>query len=230
MIARAVNPHDEGAYLTKGMNQEEGKKRIVVKLLSDRFQDISYLGKLVRHELTHASDMLSELYGYRDERLGGNPMEECIVKERYCTFWDIFVDSRLIRNGKETISDREGRYREFEALYRKFPDDVKSTIFDALWKDESFTHDRILTLARDVNEVIKISEGLPLMHAVKKKGSVLPGVQCPLCQFRTYHWAENIEQDSCLVDAIRKDFPAWDPQDGVCEQCTEAYKVRSFVC
>ncbi|HHT9135782.1 MAG TPA: hypothetical protein ACFYEK_00915 [Candidatus Wunengus sp. YC60] len=230
VIARAVNPNDEGAYLTKGMNQDEGKKRIVVKLLSDRFQDISYLGKLVRHELTHASDMLSELYGYRDERLGGNPMEECIVKERYCTFWDIFVDSRLIRNGKETISDREGRYREFEALYRKFPDDVKSTIFDTLWKDESLTHDRILSLARDVNEVIKISEGLPVMHAVKKKRPILPGVQCPLCQFRTYRWAENIEQDAYLVGAIKKDFPNWEPEDGVCGQCTEAYKVRSTVC
>src|SRR3990167_2781695 len=85
VVAKAVNPFDEGSYLTKGMNQEAGQKRIVVKLLPDRFQEISYLRKLVRHELMHASDMLSESYGYRDERLGGNPMEESIVKERYCT-------------------------------------------------------------------------------------------------------------------------------------------------
>ncbi|MEK7789883.1 MAG: hypothetical protein AAB283_08215, partial [Planctomycetota bacterium] len=107
VIAKAVNPFDEGSYLTKGMNQEAGQKRIVVKLLPDRFQEIPYLKKLVRHELMHASDMLSEPYGYRDERLGGNPMEESIVKERYSTFWDIFVDGRLIRKGSETISDKE---------------------------------------------------------------------------------------------------------------------------
>ena len=60
VIAKAVNPFDEGSYLTKGMNQEAEQKRIVVKLLPDRFQEISYLRKLVRHELMHASDMLSE--------------------------------------------------------------------------------------------------------------------------------------------------------------------------
>ncbi len=230
VIAKAVNPFDEGSYLTKGMNQEAGQKRIVVKLLSDRFQEISYLRKLVRHELMHASDMLSESYGYRDERLGGNPMEESIVKERYCTFWDIFVDSRLIRKGKETPFDKDWRYREFEALYKKFPDDVKIAIFDVLWQDESLTHDKILGLAKDVNEVIKISEGMPIRHAAKKKKSILPGAQCPLCQFRTYRWAENIEQDAYLVDAIKKDFTGWEPEDGVCVQCTEAYKIRSIVC
>ncbi|MCR4318956.1 MAG: hypothetical protein NUV74_01290 [Candidatus Brocadiaceae bacterium] len=230
VIAKAVNPFDEGSYLTKGMNQEAGQKRIVVKLLSDRFQEIPYLRKLVRHELMHASDMLSESYGYRDERLGGNPMEESIVKERYCTFWDIFVDSRLIRKGKETISDKERRYREFESLYKKIPDEVKIAIFDVLWQDESLTHDKILGLAKDVNEVIKISEGLPISHAHKKKKTILPGAQCPLCQFRTYHWTENIEQDAYLVDAIKKDFPRWEPEDGVCGQCIEAYKVRITVC
>jgi hypothetical protein len=230
VVAKAVNNFDEGSYLTKGMNQEAGKKRIVVKLLSDRFLDIPYLKKLVRHELMHASDMLSESYGYRDERLGGNPMEESIVKERYCTFWDIYVDSRLIRKGKETLSDKEGRYAEFEALYKKIPDEVKIAVFDVLWQDENLTHDKILGLAKDVNEVIKISEGLPIKHTLKKKKTILPGAQCPLCQFRTYNWVENIEQDAHLVNAIKKDFPDWEPEDGVCEQCIEAYKVRSTVC
>src|SRR3989304_4507082 len=205
-------------------------KKIVVKFLPDRFQKISYLRKLARHELMHASDMLSESYGYRDERLGGNPMEERIVKEQYCTFWDIYVDSRLIRKGKETLSDKEGRYSEFESLYKKIPDEVKIAIFDVLWQDENLTHDKILGLAKDVNEVIKISDGLPIKHTLKKKKTILPGAQCPLCQFRTYYWMENIEQDSYLVNAIKKDFPDWEPEDGVCGQCIEAYKVRITVC
>jgi hypothetical protein len=54
VIAKAVNPFDEGSYLTKGMNQEASQKRIVVKLLPDRFQEISYLRKLVRHASIHA--------------------------------------------------------------------------------------------------------------------------------------------------------------------------------
>ena len=230
VIAKAVNPFDEGSYLTKGMNQAAGQKRIVVKLLPDRFQESSYLRKLVRHELMHASDMLSESYGYRDERLGGNPMEESIVKERYSTFWDIFVDGRLIRKGRETIADREIRYREFESLYKMIPDEVKTAIFDVLWQDEHLTHDKILGLAKDANEVMKISDGLTISPSFKRKKTISPGAQCPLCQFRTYHWAENIEQDAYLVDAIKKDFPRWEPEDGVCGQCVEAYKVRVTVC
>lgn len=230
VIARAVNPFDEGSYLTKGMNQEVGLKRIVVKLLPDRFLDIPYLRKLVRHELMHASDMLSESYGYRDERLGGNPMEESIVKERYSVFWDIYIDSRLIRKEKETISDKDGRYLEFESLYKKIPDEVKRAIFDVLWQDESFTHDKILLLSKDANEVIKISDGLTIVPSYKRKKTISPGAQCPLCQFRTYHWAENVEQDAYLVGAIKKDFPDWEPEDGVCGQCVESYKVKSPVC
>lgn len=229
-IAKAANNFDEGAYLTKGMNQESGQKKIVVKLMPDRFMAIPYLKKLVRHELMHASDMLSETYGYRDERLGGNPMEESIVKERYCTFWDIYVDSRLIRKGKETLSDKAGRYAEFDALYRKIPDEVKIAIFEVLWQDEHLTHDKILSLAKDVNELIKISDGLPIKHSLKKKKTILPGAQCPLCQFRTYQWTEGIEQDAYLVNEIKKDFPDWEPEDGVCGQCVEAYKVRKSVC
>lgn len=230
VIAKAANNFDEGAYLTKGMNQESGQKKIVVKLMPDRFMAIQYLKKLVRHELMHASDMLSETYSYRDERLGGNPMEESIVKERYCTFWDIYVDSRLITKGKETLSDKAGRYAEFDALYRKIPDEVKIAIFDVLWQDEHLTHDKILSLAKDVNELIKISDGLPIKHSLKKKKTILPGAQCPLCQFRTYQWAEGIEQDAYLVNEIKKDFPDWEPEDGVCGQCVEAYKVRKSVC
>lgn len=230
VIAKAANNFDEGAYLTKGMNQESGQKKIVVKLMPDRFMAIPYLKKLVRHELMHASDMLSETYSYRDERLGGNPMEESIVKERYCTFWDIYVDSRLITKGKETLSDKAGRYAEFDALYRKIPDEVKIAIFDVLWQDEHLTHDKILSLAKDVNELIKISDGLPIKHSLKKKKTILPGAQCPLCQFRTYQWAEGIEQDAYLVNEIKKDFPDWEPEDGVCGQCVEAYKVRKSVC
>ena len=41
---------------------------------------------------------------------------------------------------------------------------------------------------------------------------------------------ENIEQDAYLVEAIKKDFPSWEPEDGVCGQCIEAYKVRITVC
>lgn len=230
VITKARNPFDEGSNLTKGPNEEADKKRVIIKLLSDRFQETDYLKKLIRHELMHISDMLNESFGYRDERLGCSPLEENIVKERYCVFWDIFVDSRLIKKGKETISARESRYAEFESLYKKIPSEIKAFIFDVLWQDERLTHDKILELAKDVNQVMKLSEGMPAVPVQKTKKALLPGAQCPLCQFRTYNWVENLEQDIYVVDNIKKDFPDWEPHDGVCERCVEVYKVRVSVC
>ena len=135
----------------------------------------------------------------------------------------IFMDGRLIRNGRETISDKDCGYREFESLYEKIPDEVKIAVFDVLWQEESLTHDKILSLAKDVNEVIKISDGLLLLGRFLKRENIFPGAPRPLCQFRTYHWAENIEQDAYLVDAIKNDFPTLEPEDGVCGQRIEAY-------
>lgn len=230
VVAKARNPFDEGSSLTKGPSEEPQQKRIVVRLLSDRFQEIAYLKRLLRHELMHVSDMLNDSFGYRDERLGCNPMEESIVKERYGVFWDIFVDSRLIKESKETVSDREGRYLEFESLYKKIPSEVKMAVFDVLWQDSHLTHDRILELAKDVNKVMEISEGLPIHNVQNVKKTLLPGAQCPLCQFRTYNWIENLEQESDLIDSIKKDFPDWKSEDGICERCFELYKSRSLVC
>lgn len=227
VLIKAQNLFDEGSNLTKGPSEGASKKRIAIKVLPERFQDIAYLKRLMRHELMHVSDMVSESFGYRDERLGCNPMEESIIRERYSTFWDIFVDSRLIRKGKETISDKESRNLEFDSLYKKIPVEVKAAIFDVLWHDEQLTHERILELSKDVNKVMKIAEGLPVKHVEKTKKTLLPGAQCPLCQFRTYHWVDNIEKEPALVELIKVDFPDWEPEDGACERCVEAYKVRS---
>src|SRR3970040_2579737 len=48
VIAKAVNPFDEGSYLTKGMNQGAGKKRFLVKLLPNSFQTFFYLKNVAR--------------------------------------------------------------------------------------------------------------------------------------------------------------------------------------
>lgn len=231
VIAKARGPFEEGSDLViKVPDEGNEQKRIIVRLLPDRFMDAGYLEKLLRHELMHVSDMLSESFGYRNERFGCNPMEESIIKERYSTFWDIFVDSRLIKKGKETVSDKDGRYREFESLFKKIPAEVKIAIFEVLWQDESLTHGKILGMSKDVNKVIKISEGLPaIKHIPKAKKTLLPGAQCPLCQFRTYDWVDNLNIEPHIVEIIRKDFPNWDPEDGACERCMEAYKVSSPV-
>ena len=227
VVAKARSQFDEGSNLVKGPDLEPGKKRVVIKLLAERFHDNVFLKKLIRHELMHVVDMLTASFGYKDERLGLNPMEESIIKERYSTIWDIYVDSRLISQGKETVVDKEGRYLEFAALYHGFPSDVNEAIFNALWEDRTLTHDRILALAENVNKVMAIADDLVIGKAERKKRTLLPGAQCPLCEFRTYNWVENIEQEPHLVKAVQEEFPNWMPDDGICERCLEVYRCNA---
>jgi len=226
VIAKAKNTQDEGSNLVKSLDAS-GKKRIIVKLLPDRFHEGAVLQKILHHELMHVMDMLDDTFGYRDERLGVNPMEENIICDRYKTFWDIFVDSRLVKQGKETVVSKEGRYQEFDALYQSFPLETKRAIFNTLWEDGSLTHDKILELAEDVNKVMAIADkgGQP----GRTKKSHLLGAQCPLCQFRTYDWVEDPEQEPHLVKAIQEEFPNWVIDDGVCERCAEVYKLQSVI-
>ncbi|MDR4508624.1 MAG: hypothetical protein MRJ65_10390 [Candidatus Brocadiaceae bacterium] len=225
VIVKAKSKHDEGSNLTKGLDD---KKRIKVKLLSERFHDAGYLQKFMRHELMHVSDMLNDAFGYRDEVLGGNPMEQSIITERYSTFWDIFVDSRILKNGKETIGDKDSRYEEFAALYMGFPDESKKAIFETLWGDETLTHGRMLELATDVHKVLEIAHDKMPENLKQKKKVLLPGSLCPLCQFRTYNWVY-IDEDSEIVQDVKADVPDWSPEDGACDRCVEMYRSRRAI-
>ncbi|MCF6149888.1 MAG: hypothetical protein E3K37_14640 [Candidatus Kuenenia sp.] len=229
VVVKAKSTHDEGSNLIKGLDDEEAKRKIKVKLLLERFHDQSYLQKFMRHELMHISDMLNDRFGYRDEVLAGNPMEQSIITERYSTFWDIFVDSRLIRDGKETIGSRDSRYEEFAALYMGFPEETNREIFDKLWDDENHTHGSMLELAKDVNKVIEIAKDNLPEDMRRKKKVLLPGSVCPLCQFRTYSWVDNLEKDPEIVQVIKSDFPDWSPEDGACDRCVEMYKSRRAI-
>lgn len=229
VIVRAKNKFDEGSDLVKDLNGKITKKRIKVKLLTERFHDQNFLQKFLRHELMHVLDMLSDSFCYKNEFLEGNPMEQSIITERYGTFWDIYVDSRILRSGKETIGSKESRYEEFCALYMGFPAEAKEAIFEVLWNDENLTHGRILELAKDVNKVLELAnEKIPESMSQRKK-ILLPGSLCPLCQFRTYRWVENLGEDVETVQDIRQDFPGWSPEDGACDRCVEMYKARRAI-
>ncbi|MCF6151005.1 hypothetical protein KsCSTR_07990 [Candidatus Kuenenia stuttgartiensis] len=229
VIVKAKSKHDEGSDLVSDLNRKNAKKRMKVKLLAERFRDHIFLEKFLRHEIMHILDMLSDAFGYRSEFLGGNPMEQCIVTERYSTFWDIYVDSRILKDGKETIGSRESRFEEFSALYMGFSEEGKKAIFDVLWNDENLTHGKILELADDVNKVLRLSDDKIPENLRQKKKILLPGALCPLCQFRTYKWVENLEEDIETVQDIRQDFPNWSAEDGACDRCVEMYKSRKAI-
>jgi len=224
-VRRATTRQNEGSNVV-----DEGRK-IIIRLYPELFIDGKEIRKVMRHELKHVSDMMDEGFGYRVETFNCSPMEERIIRDRYRLFWDIYVDGRLVNKGLETTATREERKREFDSFFSKIPEETRELIFKKIWDaEETFTHDRMMELSKDVNKVLVLaagsSSGEGLVEETKKLGP-LPGTTCPLCGFPSFDWVEEVAEDEEVVKFLKKDFPDWEPHDGVCSRCAEYYKIKA---
>jgi hypothetical protein len=164
--------------------------------------------------------MLDDEFGYKPQRLADSPMEESIIRDRYGILWDIYIDARLERAGKESISTKAQRYSEFKTLYRKLNFNQIKAIFDDLWQSEKLSHQDLLRMAKDITELLKRASQI-----LNPESRIFLGSPCPLCQFPSYHWGEELSRFSKVVQSIKEDFPTWKPEDGCCERCAERYTI-----
>ncbi|MDP6560669.1 MAG: hypothetical protein QF619_11230, partial [Candidatus Binatia bacterium] len=199
---------------------------IGVRFLPTLFLDLLGLRRMLRHELMHISDMLDEAFLYQDERIGSSPHEEAFIIDRYRVIWDIYIDSRLLRADRETVSGREGRLWEFDRVYRKISSSERSAAFEVLWEMEKMDHPWILRLAKDPTRVQDLAEKGFEEGETKgeRKRVLLPGFPCPLCNFPTYVWTEDFGEELC--EAVRGDYPKWGLEEGICERCADLYRFR----
>ena len=210
-----------------GSDLVDERRKAVIRLFPEQFMDITHLRKFIRHELMHVVDMLGEKFGYKEGKLAKLPVEETIVREKYKLFWDIFIDSRLEKRGKETVRSKDERFGEFEKLYARLPADGKKAVFEGLWKEENLTHDKAVELAKDFTKLVAVYGGT-LQEGVKEAKKVLiPGSPCPLCSFPTFNWLDTASLDEQIIRLIKADFPDWQIYDGICDRCAECYTVRA---
>lgn len=224
-IRRARSESEEGADLLKSPLLSEGVRILKVGLMSSRFSDLPFLWRLLRHELMHVADIFEEAFGYREEPLGMTPSEEAFRVSCYRILWDIQIDSRLLRQCRETIASKEERRLEFEQIYRKLPPTQREAVFEVLWATERIAHSEMVALSKDPNQLLALAgeERLP-EDALRGGRLLLPGSHCPLCSFPTYRWMEISEQE--VIGAIQADYPQWEAEQGVCERCLDLYQFQ----
>ncbi len=226
-VRRATTRQNEGSNVV-----DRGRK-VLIRLYPELFIEGKAILKGIRHELMHVSDMMDESFGYKVEEFNCSPMEERMINDRYRLFWDISVDGRLVKDGRETISDKDERRREFESFYIKIPKEARDIIFDKIWCGEvAITHDKMVEMAKDVDNLLVLAEGTESRELDKTKEKVqesgpLPGTTCKLCGFPSYDWVEEIGNDEEIVNIIRQDFPHWSIKDGICSRCSEYYKIKA---
>ena len=177
-----VSPSDkeEGCFLNKvGSPQDKEKLGILVKIRPARFVDPDSMARLLRHELLHLVDVLDPDFKYPVE--GDASIDDAILLSRYALLWNISVDARLLRQGRETERGMEYYRAEFDAQFRKLTADERGKIFNHLWNGERPTHIELISWAKDPSLLSK-------QLLATSRSTPLPGSQCPLCKFPSYNW------------------------------------------
>ena len=213
-VGRADRDSDEGALLASR------SARVGLRLLPRRCVEADALSRLLRHELTHVTDMLNPAFGYPERPPSGATAGENLIRDRYRLLWDLSVDGRLARAKKKTIADAGARRRELDAMYRSLPDTARAALFDRLWGAADVTHDRLWAMASDVRTLLAFAG---VSGGVDVSGGPMPGARCPLCKFPTYAWSPPLEPHVAAI--LQLDFPNWHPDDGVCDRCAELYRM-----
>lgn len=223
-VRRATTKQNEGSNLV-----DDGRK-VLIRLYSDQFIEGKKICKMLRHELMHVSDMMDKGFGYTAEPFDCSPMENRIIRDRYRLFWDIYIDGRLERDGRETIATMEDRKKEFGSFFRKIPEKTRDVIFEKIWEGEKpLTHNKIVEMSKDIKKIVEIAGSMNasnLEEGIEMAG-LSYGTTCPFCGFPTSDWVEDMGNSEEIVKAVKEDFPDWDVRDSVCSRCAEYYKLKA---
>jgi hypothetical protein len=202
---------DDGAELYVN---EAGDRNGVVAMRPERMEREAELASFLRHELTHLHDMVDPGFGYVPDLpiQGPSLNQQRLARERYRSLWDVSIDGRLIRSGRQTIATQAHRWSEFSAAFAFWTETRQKEVFDSLWSNPAPTHRVLEELVCDPRQL-------------QSTAGPRPGAPCPLCGFPTFAWADAASLTEDAVAMIRSEFPHWAPEHGACGRCFAIYRV-----
>lgn len=214
-VSKAINQNTEGGDLS------ENARDIGISILAERFINTEQLQSFLHHEFMHIADMLDETFNYkRDNALFSFlPMQYNNIIDRYRVLWDITIDGRLALKNKKISTEKEKHYSKFSILFSNLPKFQKEEIFNYLWHTENLTHRELIEMSAGNFNLLSFSGKIILSN---KKMS---GVPCPLCKFPTYEWVQEFEKD--VINEVKKNFPEWQSEYGICGRCAELYRLKA---
>jgi hypothetical protein len=210
---QARGKNEEGAEMY--VNAEV--RNAVVALRMDRLEHDPVLLRFLRHEFMHLHDMVDPAFGYSPQLHlpTHNQAQQRITRERYRLLWDITIDGRLARAGRETVSRLEQHQALFETAFSFWPEEKRRHVFESHWNAPAPRHQNVLALAADPRD---------LTHAQEP----LPGGSCPLCHFPTFEWKDLSALAPDILAALHSQFPHWAADQGACKRCVEIYELAKF--
>ncbi|HEU5395292.1 MAG TPA: hypothetical protein VFV36_10900 [Candidatus Methylomirabilis sp.] len=222
-IAVARSRQEEGAELFvrpsgPGLGDRD-RRWVVIRLRPEALGSAGALLQFLRHEFLHIADMLDPRFGYEPSlrREGAELTPERLLRDRYRVLWDATIDGRLACLGLAPPSVRAARFHDFVRTFPRLGARAEEA-FSRFFEGATRAHADLVAFAADPGG------GL----ATRAEGPH-PGERCPLCRFPTHAFAAApAGLPAGVLDRIRTDFPAWDPDWGLCQHCADLYRARSL--
>jgi hypothetical protein len=227
-IMRACTPRDEGAELFVSPTPPllhsstpplpAGRCWVVLRLRPERFAAPAQLLEFLRRELLHIADMLDPAFGYQPTLpfSDAGPMYERLLRDRYRVLWDTSIDGRLVRRGWAPLACHTLRLWEFRQTFPMLGQHTEEALA-RFFHGEAVTHAELVRFAC-----------APEAFLAHPAGALQQGDRCPLCRFPTHAFEpEPAQLSGAVVQRIRADFPAWEPGQGMCQQCAALYRARA---
>ena len=211
-VRTARGRKDEGAELYVN---ETGQRTGILSLRPERLMSGHQIAGFLGHELSHLQDMVDPAFGYLPELSlpHWSPGQQRLARERYCVLWDTSIDGRLHQARRPTTSNQDGRWQEFSRAFGRWPESKRKGTFTAVWNHPRPTHRWFQDLVAEGCEVVGSDEPIQ-------------GGLCPLCRFPTFVWADPLKLSDDVLATVRREFPNWLPQHGLCGRCSAVYRSR----
>ncbi len=215
-VSRATRRQEEGAELYvqthPGKTLGPEHRRLHIRLRPETLVDVLAARSLLRSELLHVTDMLDPTFLYEPHLppSDAGTTYDRLILERYSALWSTTVMGRLVRSGMLPPTARGSAFSRFVGAFPAIAG-TDAAAFERFFGEERPTHTELVEFAREPNA------GTRLQSATW---------QCPLCGFPVQD-SHGVVGDA-LGMRIRRDFPSWQPEAGVCLRCRELYEPAAL--
>ena len=211
LFVRAVSGRQAGAELFVA---EKTRCSVVVRLLPATLADRGRVLEFLRRELLYIADMLDPRFEY-EPRLPRSPLgppADRHLQDRYAALWRVSVEGRLARAGRIPDGRRESCLAGFRRVFGCLGAEA-GACFERIWGGERPLHSVFVALATDPAAAFGVHSGAGERSR-----------RCPLCGFPTADLEPDVEGLSRNArEEILRDFPSWEPRQGLCRQCADLY-------
>jgi len=119
----------------------------------------------VRHELMHVADQLNEKFKYKDSLI---PPEGTGAFRRYKYLWNVYIDSRLVKNEKPSYDTQEARENEIGECYPELSAGLRKKCFAFLWGLGLLDFEQISAMSYDLFSTFEELRFLAESHGEKQ--------------------------------------------------------------